>query len=281
MTLVASSCKVDEWGQRDSDQDSMQVWSLAHGPTLETQRNRIVTLKFQDALHIWYGRRKPLDIESTCNRHGEPFNVAHTISCKKDSLVSQWHEEAKQEWIALSQLAYEQSPVGNKPIINHGCIRTSSTGKSAPALSTHATSSDPGEDACSNVFVYGFCKTNHTCIFDVHISDVHAMLNRRKKPVAVLKSMETSKKRSICRCVKTNGNTSKIHTTVVFGRRDARTGNKGSREATCKVSDSTAGAIIFGNGSLGKTADVHVDCLTSIPPPPRHLDKTAVWQDGS
>ncbi|KAL7467698.1 LOW QUALITY PROTEIN: hypothetical protein ACHAXS_007935 [Conticribra weissflogii] len=92
-------------------------------------------------------------------------------------LVSWQHEAAKYEWIALFQLAYRQCCVGNEPKIFNGCGISSSAAATITNLSTPKTSLCPGGEARGNIFVDGFWKTNYTCIFDVHITNVHKKLH--------------------------------------------------------------------------------------------------------
>ncbi len=72
-----------------------------------------------------------------------------------------------------------------------------------------------------------------------------------------------------------------LHAIGVFDRGNATMGNTGIRAATHKCSGSQAGATILRDSNLGATADVHDNCVTSIPPPLWHPSKMTIWWDGT
>lgn len=98
-----------------------------------------------------------------------------------------------------SKLAYSRSCVCEKPKINYGCNTPSSAGATLAALSAQDAFSNTGDNAWDNIFVDGFWKTNYTCIFNMHISDVPMKSNQGKKPTTVPKSAETLKEKKCFR----------------------------------------------------------------------------------
>ncbi len=143
-------CKDDKWKQGRWNTISCWHARQEHGSRHCLGGTELCPLEFQDALWIWYCKT-PLDRESTCESCGKPFDVTHMMSCKKGDLVSWWCKAGKKWWIALSQLAYGKSSVGNKPNNFNGCSTSSSAssaGTTVADLSTPTSSSALGENAC-------------------------------------------------------------------------------------------------------------------------------------
>ncbi|KAL7460757.1 hypothetical protein ACHAXS_001199 [Conticribra weissflogii] len=133
---------------------------------------QLLLQEFQDALQLRYGKRL-LDLEDTCNRCCQTFSMEHAMSCKKGGLVTRPHEAVKQELIAMAELVYGKSCVGDKPKIFFG----RNTKLSA---------------ACSNALINRFWVSGTTCIFDVHITDFQASSYKKQLP--------TKKKRYLHAC---------------------------------------------------------------------------------
>ena len=157
--------------------------------------------EFQDALRLRYGKR-PLNLEDTCDGCCQPFSVEHAMSCKKGGLVTRRHEAVKQEWIAMAELAYGKSRVGNEPKIFFGRDTGLNAGETAANITTPRTHNQPGLDARGDAFVDGFWVSGTTCIFDVRITDVHAASYKRHPPARTLKTAEESKKKRYLRACK-------------------------------------------------------------------------------
>ncbi|KAL7461468.1 hypothetical protein ACHAXS_001898, partial [Conticribra weissflogii] len=157
--------------------------------------------EFQDALRLRYGKR-PLGLEDTCDGCCQPFSVEHAMSCKKGGLVTRRHEAVKQEWIAMAELAYGRSRVGDEPKIFFGRDTGLTAGETAANLTAPKTHNHPGDEARGDAFVDGFWVSGKTCIFDVRITDVHAVSYKKHPPARTLKNAEESKKKRYLRACK-------------------------------------------------------------------------------
>ena len=124
------------------------------------------------------------------------------MSCKKGGLVTRRHEAVKQEWIAMAELAYGKSRVGDEPKIFFGRDTGLNAGETAANITTPRTHNQPGLDARGDAFVDGFWVSGTTCIFDVRITDVHAASYKRHPPARTLKTAEESKKKRYLRACK-------------------------------------------------------------------------------
>lgn len=150
--------------------------------------------EFRDALRLRYDLT-PLSLEPVCDGCGEKFTVQHAMSCKKGGLVSRRHEAGKQEWIALSQLAFGRSRVVDEPYIFHGRDVPCPAGATAAAISSGKNGRQAESDSRGDISVDGFWKSSATCVFDVRITDVKAPSYRGASPLSVLKRHEREKKK--------------------------------------------------------------------------------------
>ncbi len=142
----------------------------------------------------------------------------------------------------------------------------SSTDTTAAALSSPNTPLYPGKKALDDIFVEGFSKTNYTCIFDTHITDVHMKLHYRKKPAMVSR---IPRRKNTCRHARLSISTS-CHWCLWW--RECRVEKQEQQRSTSQMCLQQSWSIL--------TWRWQPECR-SIPPPPRYLYKMYTQQDGS
>ena len=64
-----------------------------------------------------------LDLPTDCNGCGEKLSVPHNLSFPKGGLILGWHNDAANEWDALSTQAINPSDISYEPKINSRIVQ--------------------------------------------------------------------------------------------------------------------------------------------------------------
>ena len=122
--------------------------------------------EFRDALSIRY--RKPLlSLPINCDGCGASFDLSHALSCRRGGLVIQRHNEVRDAFGDLANLAWGQ--VVKEPIV------------STPAL-------------IADLAVRGVWTRQTEALFDIRVIDTDAQSYRHQTPPQVLTTAEREKK---------------------------------------------------------------------------------------
>ena len=135
--------------------------------------------EFRDGLYLRYGLQ-PRRLPTHCDGCGDPFSVAHAMSCKVGGLIHGRHNDLRDEWAHHCDRAFPGRPVSEPS------IPQLTANPDAPALR-------------GDVGVHGFWKTGTQCVFDIRVTDLNQSSLQRKPADKVLEAQEREKKRQYLR----------------------------------------------------------------------------------
>ena len=90
--------------------------------------NVLSATEFRDGLALRFAR-EPKGLPPICDGCGSRFTVDHALSCKKGGLVTQRHNEVRDELAHLAVLAYGERNVSKEPQIREGELRQVTGGR--------------------------------------------------------------------------------------------------------------------------------------------------------
>ena len=130
--------------------------------------------EFSDALALRY--KKPLlCVSSTCDGCGAPFDLSHSLICRKGGLVTQRHNEICEAFGDLSSLSWSQ--VIREPVVKEANFKTESL------------------TLVSDLSVRSVWVPQSEALFDVRIIDTYAWSYLDRPPLDVLSATESEKKK--------------------------------------------------------------------------------------
>ena len=112
------------------------------------------------------------NLPSTCDGCGENFTIHHALSCNKDGLISQRHNEIRDFLIQLSSCAW--SSVQREPILRE--------------------SNDDVPELRADFLVRGIWSPQEVASFDVRVTETEAASYGLRSSDRVLRDAETDKK---------------------------------------------------------------------------------------
>ena len=127
--------------------------------------------EFRDALSIHY--RKPLlSLPTNCDGCRAPFDLSHALSCRRGCLVIHHHNEVRDAFRDLADLAWGQ--VVKEPIVREATTSTSAL--------------------IANLAERGAWTPQTEALFDIRVIDTDAQSYRHQIPLQVLTTAEREKK---------------------------------------------------------------------------------------
>ena len=133
---------------------------------------------------------KPLGLCNHCDGCGAPFTVAHALSCKKGGLVSNRHNDARDEAGALANHSLQASKITYEPMINNGRGLNDAMQRHA----TQGSGNQAGKEARGDVLVRGLWETGSSCVLDICITDTDAPSYKDQTSKKVLEGHVKKKK---------------------------------------------------------------------------------------
>ena len=132
-----------------------------------------------------------------CDGCGEGFSIEHALSCKKGGLVTQRHDDARDEAGNLAAQAFTKGRVSYEPLINYG----RDTSAAMPCVAA-TTGNQAGEEARGNVLVHGLWDKSTGCVLDTRVTDTDARSYAQLSSSQVLKAAEkVTKDKSLAPCL--------------------------------------------------------------------------------
>ena len=173
----------------------------------EKSGNLLSAQEFRDGLALRYSR-EPNDLPSICDGCGAKFSVEHALDCKRGGLITQRHNEVRDELAHLSVLAYGDRNVSKEPVVCEGELaeerdasdeKEIERGRGVGGRGRGGGGEGKGKEVLNglrgDLRVRGLFERQTDAIFDIRVKNTDAPSYRQKAVAKVLEEDEKDKKR--------------------------------------------------------------------------------------